>query len=349
MTAKRSEWVIVAVPVAVIALVWVGFVIARQPRDQEAQQLGLAEPAIVRLGKTEDDLAQSGELSFEWATERTIGSPASGVITEVPTDMPDTVAALEGRPVIGIDGILRIGSHYAFYREITWGTEGPDVAALNLLLSSQGLDADPAIERFNDATARAVRAFRTSIGAAPSSTFDPSLVVFLPASGMLDDLAVAYGDQVQTGDAIAVLRPGITTVSLSLTGTPDRQALLRRGTQIEITANSGVVVLDDLSLDDAALDQISALVEPGAESLDVQLRLVAPLIGSAIPSGALSVASDGATTCLLEVGVDGALAPSPVVTRASIQPGIRIGDRSLIGRQVMVRGSESSDPDPVAC
>lgn len=159
-------------------------------------------------------------LALSWQADGALVAPTwAGTVTAVYTQ-PGSDAST-GTPLLSVDGIDRIGAHTAspFFRSVTRSDEGADVAELNTMLASLGMDSNVGSDEFNLATLRGVRALAEKLkvaDAAEVETFDPGWIVFLPTDSVrISDVPVVVGSPAPAaGDTILEVPGGLREVRL---------------------------------------------------------------------------------------------------------------------------------------
>lgn len=176
----------------------------------------------------------------EWVPTPIGSSAASGVVTSINITPGQEVGAgailfTTGlRPTVIAQGIV------PSFRPITYGSEGPDVAQLQTMLTSLGF-FDGAIDgRFGSRTGYAVDDWQESLGLKSTGAVEAGDVVFVPTLPMrilLDPKLVRVGLSLNGGDEIVMSLGPAPTFSVSIT--PAQSGLLPQGTRVEITGPSG--------------------------------------------------------------------------------------------------------------
>jgi hypothetical protein len=227
--------------------------------------------------------------------------PARGTITAVGVAPGDTLT--DGAVLFQVDGIDRIGfaSSIPFYRPISPGTEGPDVAELHRLLLLKGLveelPDDPETASF--ATGQAIADFAESLGAGRTTTFDPGWAVFLPAP----DLAAAtvslkVGQPAPSQGAVIITTPGTVTSARLASG---NQEPLNFAPGVEYIA---IVHGEEFAIDtatqsiaEADLPRLRSPKETERDGIPALTRRKTPPQALAVPSSAVMTNEQG-TLCL---------------------------------------------------
>jgi len=250
-----------------------------------------------------------------WDEGKAIYAPAwNGVVTAVYASTDATLHS--GDRVAAVDNIDRIAyaSATPFYRAISDGEIGPDVAALNQMLVTLGyldaLPSDPSLATF--ATSQAVRALAAKLGVTSSSTtFDPGWVVWLPSDPFpLASLNLSGGQQAPPpGSAIGAGQSTLTGATIAAAGQEPLTIDPSVRWVVVITAKNFAIDPAALAVDPAALPNLAPLLPqpsaasagssspggvPGASSgVAGTLERATPLDAVAIPSTAVMVGSNG--------------------------------------------------------
>ncbi|HNM78135.1 MAG TPA: hypothetical protein PKI89_07225 [Tepidiformaceae bacterium] len=226
---------------------------------------------------------------------------ARGTVTSVAVKPGDTLA--DGAMLFAVDGIDRIGfaSSLPFYRAISSGVEGDDVAELHRLLVSLGLldslPADPDVARF--ATGQAVADLAEQLGAQRTTTFDPGWVVFLPAANLVaETVKLNVGQQAPAQGQVIITTPGTVTSARLISG---NQEPLTFAPGVEYVA---VVDGEEFSIDTAKqtiaaadLPRLRAPKETERDGISAQTRRKTPLQALAVPSSSVMTNATG-TLCV---------------------------------------------------
>lgn len=128
-----------------------------------------------------------------------------------------------GYPIMQIDGVnvVAVTSENSFYRDLTIGSVGDDVLALQEFLQSLGLYSGATDGEFGAITAAAVKAFQESIGArGGDGVFRPGYVVRMPSDRMVPtEVLIAQDQAIAPGTAILK--------SLAMDGAPALQSVVQ--------------------------------------------------------------------------------------------------------------------------
>jgi peptidoglycan hydrolase-like protein with peptidoglycan-binding domain len=254
----------------------------------------------------------------------------------------DVLYRVDERPVLAAKGPV------PFYRDLTLGTRGRDVAQLNAMLRARGLTGVPTGDRFTSGTAAALTAFQRQLHVQPTGRVEVGDIVALPALPAQVSLtdAIAVGAAVVGGeDAVAEVDPNPTVV---IELTEEQSVLAPPGTEVVVTVDgvdyaglldSPVVGPEGLK---AAMksadgkghicpDKCANSIPAGTEVLLPAKVIVVPeRSGPAVPIGAIETAPDGTTS--VRTAARGVI---PIKIQASsggvaIVSGLRVGDRIIL-------------------
>lgn len=283
--------VVLVVPVAYL---WWAF---SQPSELE----GIApdpEPVVVEAGVAETDGRQEVEVVPVWSEIEWLSAPAwSGTVTDSVVAAGDTLGS--GDLVLAIDGVSRMAYHtdQPFYRPILRGSEGPDVAALHVMLADLGfLDDGVGGETASASTVAGVRQLAELLSVPGKvSAFDPGWIIWLPAPAFeVGSLLFRTGDMAPPqGQPMVESLPVLESVTFIEPLIPPD--LVAEDWVLEL---AGLVVEVDVSANAVEADVLARLAVPlagSAESVAAVLRLAEPVPRVVVPVPAISLYADGAT------------------------------------------------------
>lgn len=273
----------------------------------------IEEPAQIDAGESSYALSRS-EFADERPVEITVapapGQPlivrGSGVLTAVDCTVGGRWTS--GSSPVAVDGrgLLLLSAKEPWYRDLSLGDEGDDVANLQRALNHLGAGVSVS-GKFDDATRAAWKKLAAKAHVpAEDGVFRLSQVVWLPEDEVtITHCPLAAAEDIAAGAAIATASSGHATVSL----TPPADLFDGHRT---LTVGAATVTLDkDLQLaglDDIeavlGTDEVAAAIARGAgEAVQVSgtLRLATPIPVYAVPpSSVLRDAS--AQVCVLSAG-----------------------------------------------
>lgn len=196
------------------------------------------------------------------------------------------------------------------YRELSVGSRGADVQALERFLGATGaFEAEPD-DRYDSATAAAVHEWRRAAGETnPPWTFSPDLVVWVPTAGfMLGKVEVEVGAPVPApGESVGA---GQAVMLSAVVTDPNRQVLQVDWPRIVSVNGRDIGTITDpaeippelaTALVQAAAPETAADDDGGDDSgraVPVVLRLAEPVSGLTVPASAVMVDAAGGETCV---------------------------------------------------
>lgn len=273
----------------------------------------IEEPAQTDAGESSYALSPSEfaderpvEVTVAPAPEQPLIVRGSGVVTAVDCAVGGRWAS--GSTPVAVDGkrLLLLSAKEPWYRDLTLGDEGDDVANLQRALNHLGAEVSVSGEFYGATRAAWKKILDTAHIPARDGDFHPSQVVWLPEDEVtITQCPFAAGQDIAAGTAIATASSGHATVSL----TPPVDLFDGHRT---LTVGAVTVTLDkDLQLADPhdvaavlATAEVAAATARGAgEAVQVSgtLRLATPIPVYAVPpSSVLRDAS--AQVCVLSAG-----------------------------------------------
>ncbi|MGW9405862.1 hypothetical protein ACWGQ2_18080 [Arthrobacter sp. NPDC055585] len=244
------------------------------------------------------------ELKLTWHDGVSIVSTGwQGIITEV-AEVPDG-AITSGTKVVRIDNSWKVAAATPapFYRPLTSGGVGPDVAALNDFLASLGFSAGFG-PTWSSYTERGVTELAVELGVPlpknEAPTFDPSWTVWIPA----DPFPVAVSELQVGAPAPAqgtIVLKGVNTLrSLAM---DDPQGELSTQTEGSSTIQIGAEVFEYSGDPQNPVENIAELrsVIPGApETFPAKISFVSASTGHTVPVSALVTDKSGRNCVFVE-------------------------------------------------
>lgn len=146
-----------------------------------------AKPFVTEVSLAEFEDSENVELNLTWADGPQLLSPGwAGIITQVAITPGQVLTS--GDTVVQVDGVWRLAAHtdQPFYAPVSPESQPAEIQRLNAMLASLSLSAGAGQEWTRD-TSRGVQQFSERIGLLsedPVSVFDPTWVVWLPASSV---------------------------------------------------------------------------------------------------------------------------------------------------------------------
>lgn len=285
----------------------------------------------------------------DWGVLETVYSPTAGVVTEVaiPSGLfkvGEVLLRVNERPVILLEGEIPA------FRELSLGTQGRDVDALQRYLARLGHAVDTQPDRYSETTAQAVRVWQRSLGLPESGVVALGDVIILPRAAFSAPLR--WVDTIRAGSTLSVGMPLLDRLApsprlwIEFGSSPPAQ--LGQGLQGEAIFPAGQrrpVVLGAIETSGgrqaASLSAASSTLCAGPECLDlvtaagqtlinVEFTLVPETSGSLVPVAALR--SDGTGQAFVDL-LDGGRRPVTVrvtVGGSAIVDGIGVGEEIII-------------------
>jgi peptidoglycan hydrolase-like protein with peptidoglycan-binding domain len=268
-------------------------------------------------------------VSASWSAARTLHAGRSGTLTSVLLTGGDLVAGgtviatIDLRPVVVATGSVPM------FRTLAAGTDGPDVAQLQRLLTAQGFYKGAIDGRFRASTTAATKLWQKSIGASQSGVVDAGALVFVDSLPARMALIPKVGDLVgQGGDLVRVLG---SAPDFSVTITASNRASIRSGDAISIAAPDGSTWTGTLGTFEPAITGIPGsytatvggtlcgtdcglVPVEGETALRGSIVLVPETTGPVVPTSALVVQPSGGSAVTM---ADGSTRTVTVVAEAN--------------------------------
>lgn len=224
--------------------------------------------------------------------------PRGGTVTQISCSPAEPWHS--GASSISIDGapVLNLHTSVPLWRDISVGTEGPDVAALKAELFRLGLTATEGDE-FDRADLAAVRELSAKAGGLTSFTFvSPSQFVWLPAVDVTPRACAAVlSAQLDVSATVAEINP---TVSLEIQAPPALRPGIRELTidQVRIPLTEGLTPQDSADVA-AILNAPSYRSASGEDRLDGRavsiagsIDLLEPVEAVALPPSSIAMTTE---------------------------------------------------------
>lgn len=302
------------------------------------------KPVPVLSPSTEvvDDQAASVTVALRWRSGRSILAPDwSGLVTAVRVRRGDSVS--EGQAIVTIDGVDRIAAvtEQPFYRSITAGSAGPDVAQLNALLPRLGLPGGSG-STWTGRTAQGIAELRARLGLAPvprlEVSFDPAWVVRIPEPGVVVGSVSTHVGASAPPVGEPVFEEQKTIAGAAITPA-EGESLPDAGATVVEAAKETLDLGDNATLDSKALSALSRSIPLGTESVKGTMRLKTPRTATVVPASAVVVDPDTARQCVFTGGWRQS-GPVGVKARESSVGSADIGDAIRPGTEVLVNPLE---------
>ena len=319
MTLKRSwlrrgwtgaiwRWTALFLAGLLVGIVAGAYVIGRPTLPSEPTSVG--DSFTVRDGTLSRSLQVPAVAS--WAVQGTVRSPAGGIITEVVSasgilHAGDIVLRINERPMVVIPGSVPA------FREMTVGTRGRDVAALQAYLAELGYGVDDAVDAYTPVTAAAVRAWQEMLGLPATGTVSLGDVLIIDPLALQAPLrwtdAVDIGVPLAPGTAILERLSALPTLTVEFGGSPPAQleaglhgvATFPSGQRRDVTLaafessqgrQSAMLTATTGTL--CAVDDCLRLAPPSADTpIEVEFILVPETSGPMLPVAAIQTDASG--------------------------------------------------------
>ena len=304
-----------AVPVVALVVV--------VPLSEQRHVAALAQDPspTVLVAERSQTFRQSVDLVFTMPEVASARVGEAGVVTAVHVTGGEAVA--QGAAVVSVDGVVRRAYRDLVpqHRELGVGDTGEDVAALHDFLT-QVAGTEVRGQRYTAATARAVRAYQTSVGASPDGRFRPGLVIYLPtgawtvgavraeAGAVLEAQAVVFDGSARPSGMRVEGAEGATVDALALdapvvVGWKDVSQTFGSG---DWTEEEVGVLYDAVRAGVSAGDGTAGQESAETRVTGARIELESPRAVGAVPGTAVLTTSGGARCVFL---VDGAGADAP--------------------------------------
>lgn len=336
------------------AILWILLpilVVAAALHHDAGQSFAPPTPVWVAATHDTEPVTNDVQIALLWGLPNNLVAPSwTGTVQTVRISPGDTVT--DADPITIIDGITRLAAatHRPFYRPLTTGDTGNDVAALNAWLAANGYD-HAAGDDFTAATRSGVTVLARNIGAPTDNGFDPAWFIYLPANKitLTGVTLVPATPAPSAGTAIATATPALAnaalvhplTVTTDATsgGAPDAATLTDADKVIAdasqtLTVNGQVIPLSKSrdTVAKAALPDLAAAIPAGTPAIDAILSSPA-LNAVVIPASAVFTDAHAATCVVSDEKNPHGVKVTLAGTRgdqAVIDEGLAAGTRVLI-------------------
>ena len=251
----------------------------------------------------------------EWKQSPMAANRASGVVTGVNIQPGGEVTqgtalyTVNLRPVVTAEGAVPM------FRSIGDGTEGPDVAQVQGMLSVLGHYRGTTDGKVGDGTVTAIKRWQKALGLEESGVIGEGDIIFvpdLPARVTLNEEIIHAGASLGGGEQVLLGLPAAPDFSIPVT---DAQAnMIPTGTRVEVSSPEGTLwagtateqVRDSDSGDVAIVltgdsgapvcgDGCGQIPVGGQSTLTCRIVTVETTSGLVVPSAALTTTADGET------------------------------------------------------
>lgn len=347
--APVAKWglVLVMTLVAGLGLGWAGRELLAPPKPLSPAR----DFALVAVEQGSVQRSINLNVAASWSGGPAVLNQRSGVLTQLVAGTGRVVAAGEVLYSVDLQPVVVASGAVPAFRDLEPGSRGRDVAQLQAMLRATGVRSSQPDGVFGPGTAREVRAWQVSIGAASSGSVPLGSLVFVSRlPGVISWASdVSVGATLAPGAAVAHVLPDEPRFSMAL---PSNQlALVTTGMAVEIrrgdrfwhaqiasigaTAEDGsarAVLLPRAGGPSICAEQCSTIPSGGDNALVGKVIVVPERRGPVIPSAAL-VVDDGGSSAVTTA--DGRSVPVDVVAGS----GGRVVVRGLaVGQQVRVPG-----------
>lgn len=235
---------------ALLAVLGAGLVIGRVLGGDDASNGLIITPRAVERRTLSDVLSVSGEVRRD--DVYTVSSSIDGRVSEVLVSEGDTIDA--GSRLVAVDGrtsIAVVGST-PFYRTLTVGSEGPDVAQLERVLADGGYGVENPDTLFTEETRDALAAWQIDQGyASGAAETDETVTLTLSPNqagytiGRANSAAFTIVPSVPEGRGQSIA-PQATGPEISVSVSSDS---VREGNSVTIGFTASATPSEDLSID----------------------------------------------------------------------------------------------------
>lgn len=330
---------------------WVsGYLGATSEQEDDVPVRVVAE---VERRTLEETVVTRGTMGFP--ETGSVGIGASGRVTGVSVSSGDTlgsdqmVITLNGRPVVTMADVA------PFWRDLSTGSQGDDVAALQTFLATQGYLASEPDGRFGPSTEAAVEDWQEQHGMSdPDGELRLGDTVVGNWPARVGQVRVDAGDFLNQGEVVATLTSDTAAVSLELLPSERLRVMEGSDVRIEVAATgqraSGVV--SQVSL--APLDTEGSLLYPATaeatEDLEIpdgtQVRLTIVIERAedvvAVPVAAVVSGSNGEPVVRV-IGANDDIETTPVELGLSEGAWVEVTSGLSGGESVVVAASAAAE------
>ncbi len=295
----KTRGILAAVVLGLMVLVPV-LAVALAQRSGNSAPFAVHSAAVASAGtpRTVTDERQLRIVAAAIPGPQIAAGAARGTVTSVSAKAGAPLA--DGAVLFQIDGVDRVGfaSSIPFYRPISAGTEGADVAELHRLLVLKGavatMPANPRLATF--ATGQAIGDFAERIGAARTTTFDPGWVVWLPEPNLVvEATTLKVGQPAAAQGSVIITTPGRVT-SARLASANQEPLTFAAGVAYVAIVDGQEFGIDSATQSIAAADlpRLRSPKESERDGIPATTRRKTPLQALAVPSSAVMTNEQGA-------------------------------------------------------
>lgn len=331
-------------------LSWWGAVQATNP-----PQVEIPEQATTSIEVVDGTVAveQAYGVDAEWPADPVGVNSAAGSLTSLalastgtPVNAGDVIYTVDLAPIVALTGAVPA------FRDLTPGTEGPDVTQLQDFLVAAGYLSGNPDGRFGASTARAADAWSAALGQPRTGMVPASRIVFVPElpAVLAPSPDIRVGMRVSPGEPLLV--GAAAGPSFSIRVLPEAVAQITEGLEVVIDANGAQwrAEVDRLATSNDDLGGTIAILRPidGAASICGEqcgtalavgetsvlpgvLVLVPPASGPQVPTAAIATNASGDTQVTMAGGTRRAVEVLASADGRSIVEGVEVGERVLVG------------------
>lgn len=293
-------------------------------------------PSVVTVGSQSTDYRASVTVTVEVEQVGQVRSPVSGLLTSVASFAEASGSVRSGQELFAVDGVpvLAQPGTVPLHRELHWGDEGEDVAAVGRFLVEAGLlDEELVDATFGPDMRAAVVQLQERLGVRTDGVFHPTYVAYVPQSAnQFAEPLLTVGSPVSVGEAVLNTAPSPVRITFapsstgaSLTDLQEAPLTLTFG-DLQIPVSGLEPTPDELAAIYAGLQQAVAggearLTADGAGGSEGAggpeqytgglLGLAEPQVRGVVPGSAVHVTSSG-MQCLFREQDGGGWDPVPV-------------------------------------
>lgn len=315
---RRWGWLVAVVLVAAVA----AFVLSRDGERRRGPEVTYltTQPASMDLEETVE-----GDVTIELDGDTLAIAPAGGVVTAVHVAEGAVPGPLA--PMLDVSGETRylLPGPTPPYRELSDGSEGPDVETLEAALEDAGYDPGEVDETFDDATADAVAAWQEDEDLEATGMVDPTLMLWAPSGSEVLELAVDVGDRVEPGAPL--IRLGDPT-RLQATVILDQQ-------DVPAVAVGDPVTLEIDGIPEAVRGEVGRIAATGEDGFRLEVAALE------VPDG-LRAGMSGTAEIVVEVRRNVLTVPTGAVSGTRAAPTVEV----LVDGEPQTRGIQTGVVTP---
>ncbi|MCH9276286.1 hypothetical protein JS533_008400 [Bifidobacterium amazonense] len=261
------------------------------------QALSGTDPnASIAIEHRQTDDARTITIDAEEVSMPPVTAPRSGMITQ--SDCKPGAVLKSGTSIMRINGrsVLMLATEQPFWRDLSVGDRGDDVASLNKALTMIGV-GDISGDTVTDAT---IQAFRTASEKAGNTlpdgytTIDTGDVAWLPVDGTsVSACPATVGQDIARGQTLVELpaAAGSAKAESLPTGVASGERVVLAGDQKLDISETGDI--DDLAAFSRSAPFLSSGAQQGVRKVSVQWALKTPVDVGVVPASAIGTMDNG--------------------------------------------------------